>query len=148
MEGEVVCTNENAFSEHERNLLFYAGIGTAAGIGCAVAYNVQTYRDVRTDFDDRTAQTANLEETASALQASGKHLEFKGLVDRATLEVMSTERTELIAEAQAIKKDTPNIVVEQLTWAGAGIIPGIALGIGAWASHRRWKKHRQLNTTT
>jgi ElaB/YqjD/DUF883 family membrane-anchored ribosome-binding protein len=140
--AEAIRMEEKAFSENTRNALIYIGIGSAAGIGILVGYDNTVYSDVRIDFDAKTAQTRDLEKTADALAISSNHLESKGLIDETALVVMRTERTELIAEAQAIKKDTPNIVVEQLTWAGVGILPGIALGLGAWATHRRWKKRQ------
>lgn len=146
MGPEITYIEEKVFSDRTRYLLIYAGIGAAAGVGTAVLYNEAIYRDVRDDYDTKTAQTEDLEQTAEALKLSEDHLVSEDLIEESTATVMKIERLELTAEAQAIRNDTPNIILEQLTWAGAGVIPGIALAIGAWATHRKWKKHRQQNT--
>lgn len=143
MDKEIVYFEERAFSENTRNLLIYLGIGATAGVGCAVVYNQTVYSDVRVDYDTKTATIKDLEQTAEALEISAEHLVSRGLIAEDTSVVMETERTELVAEAHAVRKDTPNILVEQFAWAGFGIIPGLAVAIGAWSTHRKWKRNRQ-----
>lgn len=143
MTGEIIYTDESLLSDSTRNVLVYLGIGAAAGIGIAVVYDREIYHDLRKDYDEKTELTKDLEKTADALALAKDHLRSKGLIDEETAIVMQNERLEITAEVREIKKDTPNIVLEQCTWAAASIIPGIAIAIGAWATHRRWKKQRE-----
>ncbi len=143
MSAEIVRTGETILPDNTRNGLIYFGIGFTAGVGIAVAYDKVIYHDLRADYDDKVERTEDLEATAGALALSSVYLKSEGLINEEAAIVMTNERTELVSEAREIKKDTPNIILEQWTWAGVGIIPGIALALGAWVTHRKWKKHRQ-----
>jgi hypothetical protein len=116
--------------------------GAVVGLALYYIYDTRIYDPIFMQHSDGKDSAEGVEEIADAISKASRHLYSSGKIDGEELAIMLQEESALNMEAQAIRKELPNLAIERAKLVGTGVVPALAVMGLALVTRRFWSRYR------